>query len=397
MPIVTRHIRDDHVSQTVCQHVFLAAGATREVTMRIPYASIYKRMNTTRPSEMTMGTLVCSVFNELAQGTAAGPISASLGVYVSYPAEFSEFSVLDPERELVNRFDPDSFVPVEPHGGFFSRVANITYVAKRTIDCIDAAADTLSYLPFDKPNIAMDPVPVQQRGFPNVAQLAGTQFSSFLGDFPDMLRRPTSEDFGTTNPEMSLDFLASHPTWLTTIRVEESRVEGDVIFEMPICPCPGVLASAVSVPFQPTLLEYRTLPFQFWRGTLRLLINPVGSQFHSIRLGVITRYGRLPGTAPLADAMSQYATIIDVMNKPYEVIIPWRSPVEMMRVPHKRAADEAFFEYALGTVQIVLIQELQRVDIAAPYIFLNIFLSATEFSTDFAGNSLNALQIEHAY
>jgi hypothetical protein len=311
---------------------------------------------------------------------------------VSFPE--ADFQVLDPslgEPELV-----------AAQGGILSKVRNVTRALDKGVDFAQSVGGAVEGFALDAPAASINPLPVVRRGFPIMAALDKVEFSEFLGEHPSEQYVASVAEFGVGVDEQLLSGLRYRMSYSQSFRWTFEATPNVMLFEGYMTPCPAVLGAGLTGVFQPTLMEYATLPFTFWRGSLRVMIEFVGTAFHSGRLAFITRYGKNPGFAPdLAASLSQYAQILDMTgsNPVFNLELPWRSDREMLLVPHNRIAGVNFQDVAEGVWQLVVVNPLQYNETVSPYVDVNIYLGVgDDFDTDFAGNGLSVnLQFENSY
>jgi hypothetical protein len=389
---VASFIATSLTSQTVGISIQLPAGEPRDVTIRVPFVHFLKRLSFTRSTTQTLGTFVVSVFNTLNVGESTQNY-CNMSVFVKFPR--ADFQVLDPQLGL----DPDD-EKVESQGGVLGKVRNVTRALDKGVDFAQSVSGAVEGFALDAPSIAVDPIPIVRRGFPVLAAVEKVEFSEFLGERPSEQRLAVGPEFGLGVDEQMLTALRKRLSFSQTFRWTFEDAPNALLLEGIITPCPGVLLASAA--FQPTLMEYACLPFSYWRGSLKFLIEFVGTSFHSGRLAFITRLGKQPGGAvSLVDSMSQYASILDMTgsNPTFELEIPWRSDREMCSIPHSRLSGLNFFDIATGVWQLVVLNQLQYNEAVAPYVDVNVYLSVgDDFITDFAGNGLsNNLQFENSY
>jgi len=391
-PEVASFLATSRTSQTLAPNIMIPAGEPKDVTLRIPFVHFLKRLSYTRSATQTLGTFVIAVFNTLNVGESTQNY-CNLSVFVKFPR--ADFQVLDPQLGL----DPDD-EKVDSQGGVLGKVRNVTRALDKGVDFAQSVGGAVEGFALDAPAFAENPLPITRRGFPILAAVEKLEFSEFLGERPSEQRVAVGPEFGLGIDEQMLTTLRQRLTFSQTFRWTFENAPNDLVCEGVMTPCPGVLFAGAA--YQPTLMEYATLPFTYWRGSLRVLVEFVGTSFHSGRLAFVTRYGKQPGGATtLVDSMSQYASVLDMTgsNPTFELDIPWRSDREMCLVPHSRITGLNFHEVAIGVWQLVVLNQLQFVETVAPYVDVNVYLSVgDDFITDFAGNGLsNNLQFENSY
>jgi hypothetical protein len=199
-------------------------------------------------------------------------------------------------------------------------------------------------------------------------------------------------ELGTTIDEMSFQHLRKDTkSYMTTVEWSAQQLEGEVLYTGELTPCPGVLEATQGLTFQPTLLEYTVLPFTLWRGSLKLMVQIIGSKVHTGRLAICTHYGRTSDSIPFSQAMAQYAHIFNFSaeENTFEVEFPWRAQQQMLRVPSGAYPD--LTDFSMGEFSIRVLNPLQTMESVAQSVSLNLYWSAgDDFETDFLGaNSID--------
>jgi len=388
---INRHIVSDRTSQSVCPHVFLTAGSSRNATLDIPFVHFLKRLDLGQEEtpNFDLGTLVISVFNPLHTGEAAEghALNCKIGVFGSFPE--SNFQVLD----------PTGGVSIVPQGAFSSKVThvsnNISNVADSTVDFKNRQTDNMeggaknstAVSGMDKPNVGVNTLQVVRKKYPDFANASNIEQNQVLALYPGRSQLMTPDEVGSTEDEMCFEYLRVRTkSFLTTLEWKSSDDTGTTLFFGELTPCPGVITSGAGSVYQPTLLEYSTLPFSLWRGGLRLTVQIVGSKVHSGRIVVCTHYGRTSASIPFEQAMSQYAHVFDFSaeKNTFEVDFPWRSSRQMLRVPCGTFDDLS--DFSMGEFSIRVINPLQVMDSVASFVQINLYWSACEdFTADFLG------------
>jgi len=207
----------------------------------------------------------------------------------------------------------------------------------------------------------------------------------------------THEDIATPDEEMQLSYLLGKSTFYESFEWKDSNTVGTVLYEEVICIAPAIMASTIDVAFQPTLMEYTALPFVYWRGDLVVKLEIVGTQFHTGKLALVTRYGGAFGFQSLPAELSQYAHVIDVAgnNMEFEFVIPWRFDREMARVPQVPGY-ALLLDNTLGVWHIIVLNPLQFGGVASS-VQVNVYLSMRNCKLDCPDHALTRIQVADPY
>jgi hypothetical protein len=407
-------IAGSRTSQTLLPHVKISAGAARSVVFRIPFVHHKDRLNivTGNVVDNIMGSMHLRVFNVLRVGVGAIQTSAVWSIFVSFPK--ADFQIMrpaalprEPQREeekgytIVHRprFRNGGRVYVE--GGVMSVASGVMDVVGESVDFVRGVVKQGAILAnkLDYPNVAINPAPMQNLGAFDIA--LGTN-QAFGGRVLDITPRRgdimTYADVQTPCDEMLFSCLLEKPTYWESFEWTAGDAVGQQLYEDFITISPGATSTLINVSFQPTLMEFVALPFNFWKGDLVVKIEVIGTQFHSGKLAFVTRYGDYAlGVVTVFEALSQYAHIIDVAggNMEFEFVIPWRSDREMLRVSH-HAGLTPLSDYVAGVWQIVVVNPLQYNGVSDA-VQVNVYLSMRQGKLEFPGNSISRIRVDDPY
>jgi RNA polymerase-binding transcription factor DksA len=391
MDEINKHVVGSRTSQTVCPHVILTAGASRNATIDIPFVHLLKRLDLGNSETEALGTLVVQVFNPLETGpTATGTaLSSKLSVFGSFPS--SDFQVIDPtagsKREVFSQ------------GAVSTKVSNVTNnidgvydstidFANKTNDNMEGGSQKTDVSGLDKPNMGVNAMQVVRLKYPNLANACNIDQNQVLSLYADRQSLFLQKEIGTDVDEMSFEHLRSTRSFLETVTWSNSDPDGTMLYSNEMTPCPGVIRARANSVYQPTLLEYVTLPFSLWKGSLKIMIQIVGSKVHTGRIAICTHYARTAKSVPFEQAMSQYAHIFDFSaeTNTHEVTLDWRSAYEMLRVPNGGYDD--LTPFSMGEWSLRVINPLQTMDSVSSSVEINVFMSAgDDFVADFVGSN----------
>jgi len=433
---VNLHVKSSRTSQTTTVHTKMSAGGARSVVLTIPYVHRLNKLNIPLGISPTniQGTLTVQVFNSLTVGADAIQNSAALSIFARFknptfeilnraPPSLESFRAMVFSASLYNveagfleidakeEDDEEQRAPARrkrrqrkvayAQGGYLSVARNVTRILHGGIDFADTtwrAGRAIQRTRFDYPNMGTNPVPQIPMGGLDLANgMNQLQYCRVLDIAPARGDVLTEEDTGTNAPEMSIAYLAAKPTFWETFRWSASDAPGSVLYSEHITVTPGMLASVVNSSYQPTLMEYVLLPYNFWRGDIVVKIEVIGTQFHSGRLAVCTSYGGYTDPTSLSDALLQYAQIADVSATAmqFEAVIPWRGDREMCRIAHHPGFDD-IRNFSIGRYTIVVVNPLQFGEVADS-VEVNVYLSVTNLRYDFPGFGPASISIVDPY
>ena len=121
----------------------------------------------------------------------------------------------------------------------------------------------------------------------------------------------------------------------------------------------------------PTLLNYISSYFHYWKGDIKLRFDVVATQMHTGRLFFGMNYGATPDSeTSLRDATSQYGAIMDLNDvcHTYEFTIKYMAPTEWLNVcrgpqdPVVETSADWFVHYFMGSWSIRVLNKLTAPD-----------------------------------
>lgn len=126
--------------------------------------------------------------------------------------------------------------------------------------------------------------------------------------------------------ELSISSIASKETYFTQFTWDYSQGADSSLFHTKVTPLlhglvPGY---AVTPAIYPTALEFASLPFKYWRGTLKFRFEVIASKFHRGRL----RFMYDPSAVPVVtDFNKNYQTVLDLdSSTDLEIKVHWAQP-----------------------------------------------------------------------
>jgi len=381
---------NNRVTQTMGMHVTMMAGRPTDVTLEIPFM-VTQDLLRSSDSLAGIASFGIAVFNPLLSGAGLLP-PVTVSVFASMDADFQ---VLDPSvvprlrlpRSIGNgRARAAPLVGAAVQGAVQSGLgvaSNVLKSASAGVDFVKKATAGLDAKETDRPNVGSQIMPVVKRPFFEVSNIDGVDFGTVLAE--DGKARVVSEDRVAGGGGTTLRELVSRYTFMDTFRWE-TQVSGSVLYELPMTCAPRTFLSSPGQVTVPTLLEFATLPFAFWRGSLRVRLVMVTAGLQTGRLGIVSRYGQPAGAVGLDESFSQYLMVVDLTAEQtvFEFDLPYRSETQMLSVPRRGVAPADVFNYAMGFWQVVVLNELQTNESVASAVEINVYLAAgPDFEVDY--------------
>lgn len=269
-----------------------------------------------------------------------------------------------------------------------SVIPAIGSLAKASTIAFTGLAGVASWFGWSKPNLLDEPNFVKNRPYANAAQTIGVDTVDKLTLDPLQELSVDPRICGTTEDELSIPFLTNVSSLLTTF--EWAIGDATLATALWRCKVNPALCSRYSDGthefLQPTALCFASLPFAFWRGTIKFRLEIVCSQFHRGKLAI----GWEPNVlqAPLFDTKyflnKNYVKIIDIQEtQDVEFCVNYASPYVWLGLeePIPYTMDGALFDslgqkIANGFLYVVPFTELQS-PLGIP-IEINVYVSGED-------------------
>lgn len=328
-------------------HVFLSANESTAVCLEVPFYSTTKLKSTDMSSSaypygngMGFATIYGMIFNQLAVSSGSTSISISAHIMLIEP----EFYV------PVNRFEAQSSI-------VSVALDSVSKTAKSlTADFIDRMRSTVTqYTGLHNPNSTVidNRVIHTNRNFSNLVDIP-TQFEK-LDPFAQHDRIVDEPVFYTDKDEMLLSNILSKPQYLDSFSVTTSTSVGTLLWSRPITPFQEKL-SEVNLSISTPLAVFSTQS-RYWRGTIKLHIQSVMTNFHYTKLLVVKDYSRnslgLSATLSLNDSVGLLTDTLEFSagGQVHTVDLPYCSEFEELMcspVPEQNALSHGIYRiYAL--------------------------------------------------
>jgi len=230
----------------------------------------------------------------------------------------------------------------------------------------------MSGAPADKPNFALNPVPVAPRVYPNLANASQVDYGVHMDLVGGEVPKVTPMTTGIFEDEMSMSWLLKKLSYLKTVTLTTAMVSGDVLAALDLCPCSELFYKPFGATFPLSLPSYISMPFTFWQGSMIFKIVVVASGSHTARLQICSHYGFEAVGLSIDAAMGQYTALFEV-NGVSEVTVkfPWRSPKDMKLVPAGAFAEST--EYSMGQFSLRVLTPLQAPEVVSTSVDVNIY------------------------
>jgi len=354
-------------------HVKAAADTSESVVLTIPYAATtaaWSRFNLNQGD--LFGNLNIYVLNQLYTGTGSSPginftvylrmINPQINVPVDPSAISSYFGSHNLNKSsLINskplptdhKYYPNENVIIEPQGGLSDAAGAIgsaasTAMALETGNPIAAITSGLSTVEktvsaisnitagnFDKPNEAQFPSPFIRRIINNPSLGVGQDSIAEHNLYPFSSHSVPLNYLSSDQDDMFLKELQKRPCLFETVDWDETDTSGTFLYEIPICPTYFFTGDPSRIKHSWT--SFIGQLFCLWRGSIKLKLEFVGSQFHSGRIlvAIIPHQVAFNQVASTIESETQSPYVVWDIKESHELIIdtPWNVNVPFLNSP----------------------------------------------------------------
>ncbi|UHK03190.1 MAG: polyprotein [Hangzhou dicistro-like virus 1] len=389
------------VRNWVClPHGMLDASVSNSVVLEVPFSHMlshfpHRAGSLEEDSVCSLGRLRIAVLNPLRAGDGSSTV-----LYLSVFAQLVNpemHQVVDP----IERFSFGNGIVVQGDEGFFKGIFSRglstmlgSVLTKMTGGLALGVGDFLKGLIFDKPIDPMPAAPFVNRSVNAPCHGAGLDHSVRLSLSPISQTVTTEATLGGTAMDYNIGNLCSIPTLLQSVEWNDAMGPGTVLARVPVCPVyvpasrTRVVEEAGYVEYDPTMLAYVSRAFCYWRGSIHVKLQIVGTAFHSGRLAVIYDPSWVPeGDRPsdLDTLMMMNTIIVDVQEQqeiaielPYMSVRPWLR-CDSFRgqenfIPQFTINDMKLGQFANGTMIVVVLNGLVAPSNVASTIDMNVFV-----------------------
>lgn len=361
-------------TRSIRNNVLLRAGSTKSATLIIPYAHLKNFL--AKDNDMPIATVSVTVMNEL----LSGPTStnrAYVSVFASFPN--AQFSVIDPGAS--------NLVTNSSQGGVASKVTNINidHVANSSLDMSGMTDEMESKQDgqisgCDRPNIGLSYQPARLMKYPDLANGSNIDYCNRMALDSGGCTSLATAHISNTENEMDLRYLATKWCFSYTARIQADHTAGHIITSGPMTPVPLAFQSVYNSTFgtTPTLLEYISLPFAMWRGSLEYKFEFVPSSMHAARLAFATHYGTDTHSEDVFEAFGQYAEVFDMTgeNTEFVVNVPFRTTTDWLYLTHGGGTTPNENVTTMGLWSLRIVNALMTMPSVSAFVDVNVYVRA---------------------
>lgn len=212
-----------------------------------------------------------------------------------------------------------------------SSIPGISTLAKASSMAFSGMAGVAAWFGWSRPNVLDDPKYMKNRPYASAAYTIGVDTADKITLDPLQELSVDPRICGTSEDEMSVAFLSNVESYLTTFEWNTGDTPlASAIWRTKVTPSLDTYYGSGGVAYhQPTALSFASLPFSYWRGTIKFRLEVVCSQFHRGKLAIGWEPNILQ--APLFDTKyflnKNYVKIIDIQEtQDVEFCVNYASP-----------------------------------------------------------------------
>lgn len=292
-------------------HAFLNANESTSVCIELPYYSRH-HLNKTNPinlaivadNDRNFARVEFFVMSPL-RTTATGSTSISITTHIKLNQAEFYIPKITPGVYAPQSFASDLYkIPTKIFDGLAVGAKTVTG------DFIDALRKGLrTFTGFHNPNSPAINQRVLRSDVNFINNIDQPTLYEKLDPFAQHDRIVRDFQFNTTQDEMDMRYLLSKPVWLGKFGVSTATPAGKILFNIPISP---MVEFSDTNYFSPMRLAYESS--RYWRGSLKLHIQAVSTNFHFTKILVAKDY------TSSSNSLTTSLTLASVHNMPTDTL-----------------------------------------------------------------------------
>ena len=380
-------VDQDLIAASQRPHVYLDPTNSQGGTLSLPFFHYQNALRIPALDWRSMGEITLSSINNLKHANGAtDPITISAFVWAE-EVQLSIPTSRNPSGLVPQSGDEYSAGPISRVANAVQRVANkltdipvIAPYAKATALASGATASIAALFGYSRPVNIETSIPFVPHLVGNIAN-ANVKDSSTkltLDIKQELTVDPRTMGLGTTD-EMTISSIAQRESYLTKFAWQVADPTEALIWNTEVNPVTWDMnGTEVHLP----ACAFATLPFKWWRGTMKYRFQIVASSFHKGRLKIVYD----PDFQESNEYNTNYTYIIDIAKeRDFTVDIGWGSPTPFLRHTDPGLDPVIFSDGALalnpigfrnGTLSVYVVNDLTVPNsIVKNDIEVNVFIS----------------------
>jgi hypothetical protein len=395
--VIRQFFDQDLVLATQRPHIFLDPTNSQGGDMELPFFTYFNLWDITNQDWQTMGEINLKSFSILKHANGATD-TVSVNVFAcAMDVKFAIPTQVNP-GSIVPQADEHAAKPVSRIAGAVAAaskaLSNIPYIspfAKATEIGARAVGAIATLFGYSKP-VMLEVVPYIPRVKNN---LAVTNTPEDIFKLSVDAKQELTIDPRTTglsgDDEMAINNIASRESYLTQFTWAVGTISEEQLFQSIVDPMlfragPGGSTTEYYFP----AMAFATVPFKYWRGTIKFRFQVICSKYHKGRMKVV--YDPSGNTTGSAEYNTAYTTVIDIsdttdfsidcgwgQNTTYREHIGFDPVVTAFSDVGPLTYNSASVPYGNGTIALYVVNELTVPNTTTNNdIFVNVFVSACD-------------------
>lgn len=231
-----------------------------------------------------------------------------------------DYKKVDPNGSSEGKFDPEYEAKQKATDGIIlNTIGHGAGLFKPIIESIPFLSFPIKiakaiFKNLDMPNTVATTQFIYNRPHRGHCLLTGVDNSETLSSFSSA---SVSKQFNILSSDMKVVEYASLPALLCTFIFQTA---GDTLV-VPNSPVLFPQTPGVQVRTFPDYLQFATCFYQYWRGSIKYLIQFVGTPFYSCRFRISLSYVNSPPSPDITDGTGYYSRIVDVKGDAMETVV----------------------------------------------------------------------------
>jgi hypothetical protein len=183
--------------------------------------------------------------------------------------------------------------------------------------------------------------------------------------------------------EMTIQSIATRESFLTSTTWQTTDLVDQILFSSAVTPCQKLQYGTTPIEYHQTACSFASVPFKYWRGTMKYRFQIVSSAYHKGRIKIQWD----PVVYQSQETNVQYTQIVDISDeKDFTMEIGWgseygwldcvgyKTAAHTTRIPYPTSSSNTF---ANGVLTVSVLNTLTSPSLSAgDTVALNVFVSA---------------------
>jgi len=275
-----------------------------------------------------LGTLLLRTLTPLKHANgASNPISITIfawaeDVHISVPTS-NEPTVLQPQMGEIDEANKKGVISgpatnVAKYASYFKGIPYIGPFAKATEIAGNAAASMAKIFGYSRPAITAAPMPYKPNPYASLAltNVPDTSLKLTVDDKQELTIDPRIAGIGGEDP-MNIRAIAQKETYISSFDWAVGTGADTLLWNVRVDPCVVRKQNTGGTKFWFPAIAYATMPFAYWRGSIKYRFQIVSSAFHKGRLKIVYDPDFIASSTYLgySEFNTNYMKIVDIADE----------------------------------------------------------------------------------